>query len=142
MRATAAAGVIQSALARPQTGDSPNTKELPMRAGLPAFALLLLATAVAHAATDDEIRQKLIGSWGDTSACAKGALVFNADGTFAAKEADGSSRFEGTFEIKDGKLNGLVDKDAMPEMGIAFEEDTLVMSGPDAPDKLVRCLKS
>ena len=48
-----------------------------MRAAILAFALVQGLTVAAYAATDGELRQKIVGRWGDTAACAEGILQFN-----------------------------------------------------------------
>ncbi len=111
-----------------------------MRAGLSALAFLFVATA-AHAATDDELRQKIVGTWGKSAACAKGQLAFTVDGNFSSRDADGTSKLEGTYDITDGMLNGKVGGDAMPEMAVSFDTETLVLlaMGSSDPDRLTRC---
>jgi len=111
-----------------------------MRAVLLAFALFQGLTLAAHAATDEELVGKMIGKWGDTAACADGALQFNADKTFAVLEQDGTASFSGTFEVVEGKLNGLVEGEAMPVMDVSFEAETLVLAGGGSPtQRLARC---
>jgi hypothetical protein len=47
------------------------------------FALALAVSAsLASAATDDELRQQIVGAWGQDATCSTGALGFAADGTF------------------------------------------------------------
>jgi hypothetical protein len=112
-----------------------------MRAGFSALALLIAATVAASAATDAEIGQKIVGSWGDDAACVKGMLVFNADGTFLSKDKEDNADFNGTYSIADGRLNGKVGDNAMPEMVVSFEEEMLVLAagGSGRSDRLTRC---
>ena len=111
-----------------------------MRALFPVLALLCAATTAASAATDDEIRQKIVGVWGESPACAQGRLAFNADSSFSSRNTDAASNVEGTYDITSGKLNGKVGAEAMPEMIVAFDNETLLLaSGGGDPDRLVRC---
>jgi hypothetical protein len=111
-----------------------------MRTFWPTLAFLLCVTAAASAATDDEIRQKIVGVWGESPACAEGRLAFNADKTFSSENAEAASKIEGGWEIVEGKLKGTVGADPMPEMAVIFEEETLVLAGDGGePDRLVRC---
>ena len=105
------------------------------------LALLCLTCSAAMAAGDDELRQKIVGSWGDTAACAHGSLIFNADGSFQSKDAaQADNDFNGTYAIADGKLTGKTGDSEMPMMDTRFDGDTLVLTGGDGtPQLLVRC---
>ncbi len=109
---------------------------------LSVSAVALLATvAFAFAATDAEIKTKIVGSWGPTETCEDGPLVFKADGSFALQPPPGSSDPElaGTYMIMDGQLSGKTAMFTMDTLPISFDGDKLVMGPASDPDVLVRC---
>ena len=112
-----------------------------MRFALTALAFFAAVTAAA-AATDDEIKAKLVGQWADTESCKEGSLIFNADGTFISKAPEGSPPDEdlkGNFTITGGKLTGKTPDFEMPTVAISFDGDKLVMGEGQTADILVRC---
>ena len=114
-----------------------------MRAVVPALACLLAASSAAMATTDIELRQMIVGSWGESAACADGAIVFNADGTFLSRDKDSNpdNQLNGTYEISDGKLNGKAEDHDMPEVTVGFDGEVLVMASEGNIDRLTRCTK-
>jgi hypothetical protein len=113
-----------------------------MRFVVTAFALLA-TIATAAAATDAELKAKIVGSWGPTDTCEDGPLVFGADGSFALKGPPGTpaeQELTGTFTIVDGKLAGKTPQFDMDTVPVSFDGDKLIMGapGPDA-DVLVKC---
>jgi hypothetical protein len=112
-----------------------------MRFLISAVALFAAATA-AVAATDDELRAKIVGNWADTEACKDGYLMFNPDGTFVSKAPEGSAPdddLKGNYVIKDGTLSGQTPEFEMPTLAISFDGEKLVMGAGPSADILVRC---
>ena len=111
------------------------------------FATLALLAFVnsAYAASDAEIKAKLLGSWGTGEACKEGSLTFKADGTFVSKAGAGGGPDDdllGTYAVVDGKLKGRAGEIEMPTLSIRFQNDTLMLlddEDPDYGDTLVRC---
>ena len=114
-----------------------------MRVTLPALAFLLASVVAASATSDDDLRKMIVGTWGDSSDCAKGVLVFNSDGTFLSRDnsTDANDELKGTYEISDGKLSGKAEDHDMPEMTVSFDGETLVMASSGNVDRLNRCPK-
>jgi hypothetical protein len=113
-----------------------------MRLLLPT--LMLLATVgSAAAASDDDIKAKIVGSWAPSDSCAGGALVFNADGTFASKPpAGGGDELDGTYSIVNGELAGVAGSIKMPTVAVTFDGEKLVLTDatdPTNPDTLIHC---
>jgi hypothetical protein len=112
-----------------------------MRVTISAF-VLFATFATAFAATDAELKVKIVGAWGPTEGCEDGPLVFGADGSFAIRPPPGSSdpELKGTYTIMDGKLAGKTPQFDMDTIPVGFDGDKLVMGapGPDA-DVLVKC---
>ncbi len=113
----------------------------PMSAAFSCLVLLATATvALAAPPADDVIRQKIVGSWGDTPACAEGSLTFNQDGSFSSKAADGSDRVSGTYTIDGGRLSGKNGDNSMPVVLVDFDGEALLLDdGSGNPDRLARC---
>ena len=112
-----------------------------MRSVLTALTLFA-AVASAAAATDDELKAKIVGNWADTDMCKDGYLVFNADGTFVSKAPQGSppdDDFKGTYTIVDGKLAGKTSAFEMPTVAVNFDGDKLVMGTGPTADILIHC---
>ena len=112
-----------------------------MKTLLSVFALSFALAVPALAATDDELKQVLIGTWGDQEDCLSGVLVFNADGSFSSRNgSDPTDRQDGTYTIKDGKLNGTASDHEMPEVTLIYEDGNLFFQreGGDK-DQLHRC---
>jgi hypothetical protein len=111
------------------------------------LVLAIIATAVstpALASTDDELKQALIGTWGDSEGCKDGILVFNSDGTFTSGSADDPADVQkGTYTLIGGKLNGEAGDTAMPEVTVTIESGKLTFNGsePDQKQELVPCPK-
>jgi hypothetical protein len=112
-----------------------------MRAALFALALLCTATAAfAAPPSDDVIRQKIVGSWGQSATCEDGRLTFNADGTFESKGPGNPDGTGGTYTIDQGHLAGRNGDNDMPVVLIDFDGDTLLLdNGSGQPDRLDRC---
>jgi len=106
-------------------------------------ALALAASAsLALAATDDELKQQIVGSWGQDAECAEGALTFAADGTFSLVRP-GDDDETGTWEITDGVLTGTSsDGGEQPASSVTIDGDTLSLGAPDGGsrvEKFNRC---
>lgn len=111
------------------------------------LVLLGIATALsapALASTDDELKQALIGTWGDSEDCKDGILVFNSDGTFTSGSASEPADVQkGTYTLIGGKLNGEAGGTTMPEVTVTVESGKLTFNGsePDQKQELVPCPK-
>ncbi len=117
-----------------------------MRAAFSVLAFLCaLSASAAYAAEatpppDDVLRQKIVGSWGQSAACADGRLTFNADGSFVSAGATADESVKGTYSIDQGKLTGQSDDTDMPVMLVDFDGDTLLLdNGGGDPERLARC---
>lgn len=111
-----------------------------MRAALFVLALVCTVTGAAAAPSDDVIRQKIVGSWGQSPTCAEGNLTFNADGSFVSKSAAGENRLAGTYGIDGSHLNGKNGENDMPVMLVDFDGETLLLdNGSGSPQRLERC---
>jgi hypothetical protein len=111
-----------------------------MRAALLVLALLSGMTAVAAAPSDDVIRQKIVGSWGQSATCEEGRLSFNADGSFTSEGDNPDSAVAGTYAIADGRLSGQTGDNDMPVMLVDFDGETLLLDdGGGSPQRLSRC---
>jgi hypothetical protein len=106
-----------------------------------AAALLATLSTPALAATDDELKQAIVGSWGDEATCRQGRLVFNADGTFTSGSAEDPAEIQkGTYTIAGGRLEGSVDGTPMPEMTLTIEDGAIYMTEEGHPkDRLFPC---
>lgn len=107
---------------------------------IPALALLPLLAPVsaAQAATDTELSTRIVGSWGQDSACLNGRLTFQADGTFALTQ--GARTETGHWTIRDGSLTGGTDDgSSRPRMLVEFDEGALVLSDVDQRQVLMPC---
>jgi hypothetical protein len=95
-----------------------------------ATVLLALATSVsfAFAATDDELRQEIIGAWGQDAVCSTGSLTFRDDGTFAFAQP-GVDAVGGTWSITEGVLKGTRDGGGeQPDATISFADGKMSMT--------------
>lgn len=112
-----------------------------MRSLLPAAILFVSVSSLAFAATDDELRQQLVGAWGADEACADASLVFNADGTFSITEGgSGSAGRGGTWSIANGVLSGATPDGAMPDVTLRIEPPKLYFEeGGEVVNELTRC---
>jgi hypothetical protein len=112
-----------------------------MKKIITAAALVATLAVPALAATDDELKQALVGSWGDEESCQKGRLVFNADGSFTSGSADDPADVQkGTYTIANGKLNGSAGDATMPEMTITLESGVIYLTGDGgSKDRLYAC---
>ncbi len=107
-----------------------------------AAALIASTASLAAAATDDELRQQIVGAWGADDGCAKASLVFNADGTFAMVEADRDPAAQrgGTWTITDGVLNGHTTEGDMPAVTVRVEDTKLYFEEQgQVVNELTRC---
>ena len=96
----------------------------------PALTILLVAASAsfAQAATDDELRQQIVGAWGQDETCSTGSLSFAADGTFSFARP-GLDLQTGTWSIAGGMLNGArADGSAQPEATVSFAEGRMTIS--------------
>jgi hypothetical protein len=112
-----------------------------MRSLLLAALVFVSASSLAFAATDDELRQQLVGAWGADEACADASLVFNADGTFSINEggSDAPGR-PGTWSIANGILSGATSDGAMPDVTLRIELPKLYFEeGGQVVNELTRC---
>ncbi|MCB1500879.1 MAG: hypothetical protein KDK07_13990 [Bauldia sp.] len=111
-----------------------------LRFALTALSLAGLA-GIALAATDAELKQQIIGVWGQDANCAAGALTFIADGTFKIDRTGAESR-TGTWDIVDGILSG-ADSDGgkQPDVKVRIDGDTLYVGAPDGSgeESMSRC---
>jgi hypothetical protein len=87
---------------------------------------LIAFPSLALAASDDELRQQILGAWGQDPVCAEGSLTFAADGTFAIVMADDDPE-SGTWSIADGVLTGT----DQPTSSVAIDGDTLSLGDPE-----------
>ncbi|MEJ0011155.1 MAG: lipocalin family protein [Bauldia sp.] len=106
-----------------------------------AVAFLATLSVPALAATDDELKQAIVGSWGDEATCSQGRLTFSADGTFTSgSAADPADIQKGTYTIANGKLNGSAGDAAMPEMIVTIEGGKIYLSADGSlKDPLYPC---
>lgn len=108
-----------------------------------ALALLIAVPALAHAATDDELKKQLVGRWGETAACTDSVLDFKEDGSFTMQSGgdDPDSDMSGTYEIKNGVLSGKAEDRDMPAVTLRFEgtDKVYLESEGKTTDTLVRC---
>jgi hypothetical protein len=111
-----------------------------MRIASLAAVLLVSASSFAFAATDDELRQQLVGAWGADEACANASLVFNADGTFSINEGGDAPGRPGTWSIANGTLSGSTAEGAMPDVTLRIELPKLYFEqGGQVVNELTRC---
>ena len=113
-----------------------------MRRTLTTLAFLIAGASAASAATDDELRTMLVGTWGQTAACAGMTLTFSDDGTFSAGKRgdDPAATRKGTYAIKDGKLSGEADGQAMPEVTLSVEGETIYfVAESGTKETVIRC---
>ncbi len=107
-----------------------------LRMTVAAFALAASA-AMALAATDDELKQQIVGPWGPDETCAEGALTFNADGTYAIVRPDDDPE-TGTWSISDGVITA----SDQPVSTVTIEGNKLVMGDPKGgprKETFIRC---
>ena len=104
----------------------------------------VIASLPAFAATDDELRQQLVGSWAETPECTGQLLTFKGDGTFITGDTadDPADDRKGTYKVADGKLTGEAEGRAMPEVTLRIEGDKLFFDGEGgSSEAAVRCTK-
>lgn len=107
-----------------------------MKNAFVSACFLIALASPTLAATDDEIKQALIGTWGESEGCKEGILVFNADGTFKSGVADDPDSGEtGTYTLVGGKLNGKTDSHDMPEVTVAVEDGKIVFHGAEVDER-------
>ena len=109
-----------------------------VRFRLAALVLLVASVIPALADTDDELRQKIVGYWGDSEECQGSVLVFRSDGTVDELDVDRtrapavSTVRSGTYQIAAGKLSGNMGGAVMPIVDVRFDGNMMVFgSGPD-----------
>jgi hypothetical protein len=92
-------------------------------------ALLVTASAsFAFAATDEELRQQIVGAWGQDDTCSTGSLSFAADGTFVFARP-GFEDQSGTWSIAGGVLSGArSDGSSQPDATVAFADGKMTMA--------------
>jgi hypothetical protein len=111
-----------------------------MRIALSVLALLANVAVAAAAPSDNEIRQKIVGDWGQSVTCVEGRLTFKADGTFISRGAGDSDGVTGTYAIQDGRLTGSNGDSDMPTMMVDFDGDQMLLDdGGGTPQRLSRC---
>jgi len=108
-----------------------------------ALTVLLLAgpTVAALAATDAELKQQIIGAWGQDPNCAAGALTFVDDGTFTI-ERTGADSQAGRWDIVGGILTGTAsDGGKQPDATVRIDGDSLYLGAPEGSrvETLNRC---
>lgn len=103
-----------------------------MRISIAAFSLAASAS-LALAATDDELRQQILGAWGQDAQCARGALTFNADGTYSIV-MPGDDPETGTWTISNGVLTG----SGQPASTVTIDGDSLALGDPDGSARVER----
>jgi hypothetical protein len=105
-----------------------------LRTTLSALALAA-SVSFAFAATDDELRDQIVGAWGQDATCSTGSLSFNADGTFAFAQP-GADPVSGTWSIADGVLKGTRDGgSAQPDATVAFADGRMTMTETGEPPR-------
>jgi hypothetical protein len=111
-----------------------------LRSALTVLSLFGL-TAAAVAATDAELKQQIIGAWGQDPNCAAGALSFVADGTFKI-DRTGTDSQTGSWDIVDGILTGTTsDGGKQPDATVRIDGDNLYLGAPEGSrvETLNRC---
>lgn len=105
-----------------------------IRMSIAALALAASASAsLALAATDDELRQQILGAWGEDAECARGALTFNADGTCSIV-MPGDDPETGAWTISNGVLTG----SGQPTSTVTIDGDSLALGDPDGSARVER----
>lgn len=84
------------------------------------------SSSLAIAATDDELKERIVGAWGQDPVCADGSLTFAADGTFTIVMGDDEPE-NGTWSIADGVLTGT----GQPASSVTIDGDTLSLGDPE-----------
>ena len=111
-----------------------------LSAAAPATPAQPSAPPAAAPPSDDILRQKIVGSWGQTPACPDGHLTFNADGSFQSAGANQSDAVTGTYTIDGGHLAGTSGDSEMPTMLVNFDGEMLLLDdGSGSPQRLNRC---
>ena len=99
---------------------------------MPLAALALAAsTTLVLAATDDELREELVGPWGQDAECAEGSLTFKANGTFAVVRPDDDPE-NGYWSLMDGVLTAT----DMPTSTVTIAGNTLSLGDPKGGSRL------
>ena len=96
-----------------------------------AFASVTLAISGASAATDDDLRKAIVGTWGNTTACNDEELTFRADGTFTSHTADSPTDANGTYQINGGHLTGTIGSTPMPDVALLYDGTNIAMQQDD-----------
>jgi len=105
------------------------------------FALALAVSAsLASAATDDELRQQIVGAWGQDATCSTGALGFAADGTFTFSQPGKDAQL-GTWAIAGGILTGSMAGETSPDARVDITDAGLTIAEIDGGQTttLLRC---
>ena len=101
-------------------------------------ALALASSALtAVAATDEELREQIVGPWGPDETCAEGNLTFNADGTYAIVRPDDDPE-TGTWTIAEG----IITATDQPTSSVTIDGDRLVLGDPKGGPRgetFIRC---
>ena len=107
-----------------------------------ALAAVALAATMplALAASDEALREQIVGSWGQDEACASGALSFAADGTFTFAQP-GRDPQKGTWSITDAILKGSMEGTESPPANVDITEAGLTIGEIDSgkTTTLLRC---
>jgi hypothetical protein len=99
-------------------------------AALPVAAIAVAAPAFA--ASDDDLRKAIVGTWSNAADCSGPLLVFNADGTFVQVSADDrTDRTNGTYTIANGRLSGSSEGNDMPSTGLTYDGTHLAFQYED-----------
>lgn len=134
LAATAAMAAPAAAPAVPAAPASPTTPATPAAPAVPA------APDAVAPPSDDVIRQRIVGSWGQTADCKDGSLTFKTDGTFISKGVNEPTGATGTYAIDKGRLSGENGDGEMPVMLINFDGEAMLLDdGSGNPQRLARC---
>ncbi|MFO1184554.1 MAG: hypothetical protein U1E56_07190 [Bauldia sp.] len=116
-----------------------------LRTVMATAVVLGAATGLALAATDAELRLKIVGYWSDNPDCHGAVMVFRGDGSMVQVDFDTKrippmiTMADGTFEIADGRLSGTMNGQAMPTVGLRFEDDRIYFVEGRDESYLVNC---
>jgi hypothetical protein len=107
-----------------------------------AALALFASVSFALAATDDELKQQIVGAWGQDETCSSGSLTFREDGTFTFAQPD-SDPSGGTWSIANGVLSGTRDGGGQqPDATIVFADGKMTMTETEGPQQaavFLRC---
>jgi hypothetical protein len=112
-----------------------------IRTAVAALALFA-SVSFALAATDDELKQQIVGAWGLDETCSTGSLTFREDGTFTFVQP-GSEPSGGTWSIAGGVLSGTREGGGkQPDATIGFADGKMTMTETEGSQRaavFLRC---